>query len=83
MKIVNYTLRAIVERVTQLEWHTEGNKIRLYVFEHLGENGTPVKEWIQNWECDDVTQRFTRAERKEIFDVVEDYYKCKAHMPSG
>ena len=79
-KIVKSTLRAIVERVTQLEWPSEeGHKIRLYVFEYLGQDGTPVEQRIQNWECDDVTSGFTRAELKEIYDTLEDHYKCKAN----
>jgi hypothetical protein len=79
MKIVNSILRAVVERVTQLEWLSEGYKVRLYVFEHLGQDGTPVEQWIQNWECDDVTSGFTREELKEIYDTLEEYYKCNAH----
>ena len=79
MKIIKSTLRAIVERVTEMEWHSEGAKIRLFIFEHLGQDGTPVAQWIQNWECDDVTDRFKYAERKEIFDALKDYYKNKAN----
>ena len=78
MKIVNHTLRAVVERVTQLEWHHEGDKVRIYVFEHLGLDGTPAKQWVQNWECEDITNQFTRAELKEIYDTLEEHYKCKA-----
>ena len=79
MKIVNSTLRAIVERVTQLEWPHEGTPIQIYVFEHLDRKGVPAAQWIQNWNTDDVTLNFTPAERKEIYDVVEDYYRSKAN----
>jgi hypothetical protein len=78
MKIINHTLRAVVERVTEVEWHHEGDKIRLYVFEHLGHDSTPAARWIQNWECDDVTDNFSLAEREEIYDVLKAYYKCNA-----
>lgn len=79
MKIVNSVLRAIIERVTHLEWHHEGEKIQIYVFEHLDEKGVPADQWIQNWYTEDVTLNFTHAERKEIYNVVEEYYRCKAN----
>lgn len=78
MKIVNTDLRAIVERVTQLEWPHEGERLRLYVFDHLGRNGTPAGRRIQNWETDDVTDNFSRTELHEIYEAVDEYYKCKA-----
>lgn len=80
MKVLKSTLRAIVERVTQLEWHHQGDKIRLFVFEHLDERGVPAEQWIQNWNCDDVTLNFTRTERDEIYQTLEEYYKCKAFV---
>ena len=80
MKIVNTVLRAIVERVTQLEWPREhgDERFRLYVFDHLGRDGTPADRWIQNWETDDVTDNFSRTELREIYDAVDEHYKCKA-----
>jgi len=78
MKILNSILRAVVERVTELEWHHKGARLRLWVFEHLGREGETVDQWIQNWETDDVTDNFSRTELQEIYDVVDEYYKCEA-----
>ena len=82
MKILNSTLRAVVERVTELEWHHEGIKLRLFIFEHLGQDGKSYKTWIQNWECDDVTYDYSFEEQKEIYAVIEEHYKCKATSAS-
>lgn len=79
MEIVSTTLRAIVERVTELRWPHKGENLRLYVFDHLGKDGNSAERWIQNWYCDDVTVNFTPAERKEIYDVVDKHYKCNAN----
>lgn len=75
MKIINSTLRAIVERVTQIEW--DGN--HLYVFEHLDRKGVPATIWIQNWECEDITNNLTFEERKAIYSALEDYYKSESN----
>ena len=79
MKIVNTDLRAIVERVTELEWPHEGERLRLYVFDHLGRKGSPVGRRIQNWETDDVTDNFSRTELQEIYDVVDEYHRSKSN----
>lgn len=75
MKVINTDLRAVIERVTELEWHSEGAKIRLFIFENLGRNGNPCKQWIQNWECDDVTNQFSHKEQTEIFEAVNQHWK--------
>ncbi len=72
-------MRANVERVTHLEWHHEGTPVQIYVFEHLDTKGVPADQWIQNWNTEDVTLNFTPTERKEIYEVVEDYYRSKAN----
>lgn len=71
MQIVSTTLRAIIERVTELNWEEE----RLFVFEQLGKDGKPCAERIQNWECDDITNQFSREEREEIFKAVNNHWK--------
>lgn len=77
MKILNSILRAVVERVTELEWHHKGARLRLWVFEHLGKEGETVDQWIQNWYTDDITDTFDREEQKEIFAAVDSYHKRK------
>lgn len=79
MKIIGTELRAIVERVTYIQFHIEGEKRSLYVFEHLDRNGVPYKQWIQNWECDDITDSLSPTEQKEIYDALYEQFKCKAN----
>jgi hypothetical protein len=78
MKILKTKLRAIIERSTEIEWHSKGAKIRLFVFEQLGEDGKPCLGRIQNWECDDVTNQFNRGEVTEIFEAVNEYWKTNS-----
>ena len=75
MQIVDTILRAVVERVTEIHGVIDGDPTRLYVFEHLDKQGRPVETWIQNWECEDITNNLTWSERKEIFEAVENHYK--------
>ena len=75
MTIIKSTLRAVVERVTQIEW----NSSHIYVFEHLDEKGVAAERWIQNWECDDITNQFTRDEKEGIYYTLIEYYKSKAN----
>jgi hypothetical protein len=79
MNILKSHLRAIVERVTELEFHLKGERKRLFVFEHLDYKGVPCEFWIQNWECDDITDLFNRQEQKEIQDALYEHYRCKAN----
>lgn len=79
MKIIGTELRAVVERVTYLRFPLKGEERSLYVFEHLDRNGVPYKQWIQNWECDDITAILSPAERKEIYDALHEQFKCKAN----
>ena len=74
MQIVDTTLRAIVERVTEIHCLIDEELTRVYVFEHLDKQSRPAKTWIQNWECDDITNNLTWSERKEIFEAVENHY---------
>lgn len=75
MKIRNSTLRAVVERVTEIVY----DQYRLFVFEYLDQKGCPHSVRIQNWECDDVTNQLTREEQKEIEEALYEHYKCKAN----
>ena len=75
MEIRKSTLRAVIERVTEIVY----DQYRLFVFEYLDEKGCPHGVRIQNWECDDVTSQFNRQERKEIEDALYEHYKCKAN----
>lgn len=71
MKIIKSTLRAVVERVTEIEL----DSMRLFVFEHLNESGKPCDYWVQNWECDDITQQLDYDEHQHITHILHDYYK--------
>ena len=75
MEIRKSTLRAVIERVTEIVY----DQYRLFVFEYLDEKGGPHSVRIQNWECDDVTSQFNRQERREIEEALEEYYKCDAN----
>jgi hypothetical protein len=79
MKIIDTVLRAIIERVTELEWHSEGLRTRIWVFEYLDSKGNPHSRRVQNWECDDITDDFSSGELEEIYQVVTNHYKCQAH----
>lgn len=79
MKIVNSTLRAIVERVTELEWLHKGEKLHIYVFERLNEMGAAASQRIQNWRCEDIAHLFNYEERKEITETLYQYYKSNAN----
>ncbi len=74
MKIHNSTLRAVIERVTELEYDNE----MLYVFENLDKQGRPAKFWIQNWECDDITDQFNYNQQSQIAIALRDYYRSEA-----
>jgi len=75
MEIRKSTLRAVIERVTEIVY----DQYRLFVFEYLDEKGCPHDVRIQNWECDNVTSQFNRQEQKEIKDALYEHYKCKAN----
>ena len=75
MKIVKSTLRAIIERVTEIVYDDH----RLFIFEYLDQRGCPHSVRIQNWECDDVTSQFNRKERREIEEALYEHYKCNAN----
>lgn len=62
------SLRAIIERVTELTLDLEdGEKRTVYVFQTIGSDGRSHGGRIQNWECDDITEEFDYLEQKEIF----------------
>ena len=75
MKIVEHTLRAVIERVTEILY----NDIRFFVFEYLDQKGCPHGVRIQNWHCDDVTSQFTREEQKEIEEALYEYHRSKSN----
>ena len=80
MKVLSTDLRAIIERVTELELElptTKGTVThrRVYVFEQLGRNGKPCGSRIQNWHCDDITNDLSSKERAEIFEAVSNHWK--------
>lgn len=82
MRVLSTDLRAIVERVTELEVElsTTGGTVthrRIYVFEQLGRNGKPCGHRIQNWRTDDITDDLSVEEQKEIFEAVENHWKNK------
>jgi hypothetical protein len=75
MKICNSTLRAIIERVTEIQYGDD----RIFVFEYLDQKGCPHDVRIQSWECLDITSRFTREQQKEIEEALYEHYRCKAN----
>lgn len=75
MKINSSTLRAIIERVTEIQYGED----RIFVFEYLDQKGCPHDVRIQNWECSDITSQFNRQEMKEIEEALYDHYRCKAN----
>lgn len=75
MKIVNSKLRAVVERVTEIEVNLHGEDRQLYVFENLDHNGVACDYWIQNWECDDITDTLDYEDRSKIMSVLHEHYK--------
>lgn len=75
MKIVKHTLRAVVERVTEIEYED----MRLFVFEDLDEKGCPHNVRIQNWENFDITRKLTRGEREEIANALYEHHRSKAN----
>jgi len=78
MKILDTILRAVIERVTELEWHTEGLKTRIWVFEYLDRQGNVYSRKVQSIDCDDITSEFSQAELTEIYDTLKQYYKSEA-----
>ena len=79
MEVITSDLRAIIERVTEVKGSFElvGIDKRIFVFEHLDRKGGPCKQWIQDWECNDITRAFNQSELYEIFDEVQKYHKNK------
>ena len=71
MKVTKSTLRAVIERVTEIEFDSH----RLFVFENLGQDGKPCDYWVQNWECDDITDSLDRDEHEQIKHVLAQHYK--------
>lgn len=79
MKVIESTLRAVIERVTEIEIPLYGENKKLFVFENLAKNGHPCKFWIQNWECDDITDTFNLDDRVKISAALHEHYKCAAN----
>jgi hypothetical protein len=76
MKIINSTIRAIIERVTEIEYYG----INLFVFEYIDEKGRPHDMRIQNWECDDISKQFTDEELINIKDLLKEYLEVYFSM---
>jgi hypothetical protein len=74
MKVIGSTIRAVVERVTEIELGMR----RLFVFEQIGKNGKSCDYWVQNWECDDITITLNYDEHKRIAEILHEYYKSEA-----
>jgi len=75
MKIKNSILRAVVERVTEIEVNMFGENVRLFVFENLDRDGDPCKYWVQNWECEDITDILNSDNHRTIKDALSEFYK--------
>jgi hypothetical protein len=79
MKIITSTLRAVIERVTEIEINLYGENNRLYVFENLDERGVACHYWVQNWECDDITDTLDYIDHKEIKNALYEHYKSASN----
>ncbi len=75
MKIVTFHLRAVIERVTEIEMGLR----RLFVFENLDRDGVCCKYWVQNWECEDITDTLNSSEHKRITDALHEHYKSASN----
>ena len=78
MKIIDSILRAVVERVTELEVVLYGERKVLYVFENLDKRGVPCKFWVQDWECDDITDTLPTDFVTYLQDSLKEHYKSAA-----
>lgn len=66
------SLRAIIERVTEVTLDLEdGKKRTVYVFQTIGSDGSSHGGRIQSWECDDITEEFDYLEQKEILQYCD------------
>jgi hypothetical protein len=79
MKIIESKLRAVVERVTEIEVYLFGEKKRLFIFQNLDQDGIPCDYWVQNWECEDITQSLNNDTHRLIKDTLFDYYKSECN----
>ena len=79
MKIVKFNLRAVVERVTEIEVNMFGENTRLFVFENLDQKGVPCKYWVQNWECDDITDTLNNDNHRTIKNALYEHYKSASN----
>jgi hypothetical protein len=75
MKVIKSKVRAVIERVTEVEFDLFGEDKRLYVFENLDEDGKTCDYWFQNWECKDVTQFINYDDQRSIINAVQ--HHCK------
>jgi len=75
MKIVNTELRAVIERVSTIEFDSQNEKKCIVVFEYLDAKGNPNEYKIQNTNNEDITDRFTHQEGKKITDILCKHYK--------
>ena len=76
MKVIKSKVRAVIERVTEVEFELFGEDKRLYVFENLDEDGKTCDYWFQNWECEDVTQFIDYEDQRNIINAVQ--HHCKS-----
>jgi hypothetical protein len=75
MKVIKSELRAVIERVTEVQF----DGMRLFVFQKIGRDGKPCDYWVQNWECDEITQQLSYEEHKEITNFLHEHYKQEAN----
>lgn len=80
MKIIDHSLRAVIERVTEIEVLLYGVNTRLYVFENLNERGIPCTYWVQNWECDDITNDIPNDTHTMIKNMLKEHYSSQSNI---
>ena len=75
MKVIKSELRAVIERVTEIEVNMFGENKRLWVFENLDRDGNQCHYWVQNWECEDITDLLTNDNHTKINAGLKEHYR--------
>ena len=75
MKVIKSELRAVIERVTEIEVNMFGEDKRLFVFENLDRDGNQCHYWVQNWECEDITDLLNSDNHTKINTGLKEHYR--------
>lgn len=80
MKVIESSLRAVIERVTEIEIDLYGTPTRLFVFENLNKQAKTCGYRIQNWECDDITDSFNYDDQRRIMKSLQEHYSSREQL---